>query len=312
MLESLDSGLAILQYSKHHAEHVVPCKETGMVYYIEVNLLTQKYEKEPDSDLKMKILKTAELAISQFTGEEEAVQKDYQRMLMLKMVFCRLGIGLFGNKIENVVSDDSDQDAAKDYLDFIERPGIWNGMEKRRKMLFQVAKSELYRQRKQYELAIPHAKEAVRIAEENNWHAESPNFKRRLEQLEDEMKVARSQPSAPKERDYVDQWLDEFDDDDYSLEMEELKLDVHENRANTEHSFLQSTVLRNNRTNENMVQMDFLKGHGDEPVEVNAVNTVRMNNLKCLSGIQETCYNSETTYSCKMTQPIVHDTTDST
>lgn len=59
MLEPLDVGL-------QHAILVEPGQETGMVYYIEGNLLTQKYEKDPKDDLKDKVIKTAELAISQF------------------------------------------------------------------------------------------------------------------------------------------------------------------------------------------------------------------------------------------------------
>lgn len=45
-------------------------------------------------------------------------------MLMLKMVFCRLGIGLFGKRINSVKVDDSDREAAKNYMDFIEKPDI--------------------------------------------------------------------------------------------------------------------------------------------------------------------------------------------
>lgn len=41
MLETLDTGLAHLLYAKHHAQHIEPGKSTGMVYYIEVNLLSQ-------------------------------------------------------------------------------------------------------------------------------------------------------------------------------------------------------------------------------------------------------------------------------
>ncbi|XP_063433821.1 uncharacterized protein LOC134715522 isoform X3 [Mytilus trossulus] len=74
MLESIDFGLGYLEYSKSHAEHVVPCKETGMVFYIKVNLLSQKYEQNPSSEIKNSILKTAELAISQFSGEDENVR----------------------------------------------------------------------------------------------------------------------------------------------------------------------------------------------------------------------------------------------
>lgn len=208
MLESLDVGLGFLQYSKHHAEHVVPCKETGMVFYIEVNLLSQKYEQNPSDNIKKSILKTAELAISQFSGEDENVQKDYQRMLMLKMVFCRLGIGLFGKRINSVKVDDSDREAAKNYMDFIEKPDIWEGMEKRRKMLFQIAKSEFYRQHNQIDLARMHAREAAGIAEENKWNAELPNIKKLINELENHI-----EPITKQENEDIDDWINELEND---------------------------------------------------------------------------------------------------
>lgn len=208
MLESIDVGLGYLQYSKNHAEHVVPCKETGMVFYIEVNLLSQKYEQNPSSEIKKSILKTAELAISQFSGEDENVQKDYQRMLMLKMVFCRLGIGLFGKRINSVKVDDSDREASKNFMDFIEKPNIWEGMEKRRKMLFQIAKSELYRQHNQIDLARMHAREAAEIAEENKWNAELPNIKKLVNELENHI-----EPITKKENEDIDDWMNELEND---------------------------------------------------------------------------------------------------
>ena len=91
---------------------------------------------------------------------------------MLKMVFWYLGIGLFGNKIQTVESNETDKEKAKNCLDFIEKPEVWNGMEKRRKMLFFIVKSEYYRQQKTTELAMVHAVEAEQIARENEWLAE--------------------------------------------------------------------------------------------------------------------------------------------
>ena len=185
MESTIDQGLAFLEFAKEHAEYVTPCKDTGMVYYIEVNLLTQKYEKSPSPNLKENILKTVELAIGQFSNENDDIRTDYQRMLMLKMVFCYLGIGLFGKRIENVEATETDKEKAKQCLDFIEKPDIWSGMEKRRKMLFFIAKSEYYRQQDTTELAVIHAKEAEALATENQWKAELPNIQGLLQELGD-------------------------------------------------------------------------------------------------------------------------------
>ena len=181
MMESLDTGIAHLMYAKHHAQHIEPGKPTGMVYYIEVNLLFQKYEQNPDPRLKERILRTAEEAISHFTHEVDDIRRDYQRMLMLKMAFCYLGIGLFCRSIENVSNSQDDRMAAKSCLDFIERPENWTGMEKRRKMLFMVAKAEIYRQEKQNDLARCHAVEARKLALEGDWKTELSNIEKLLE-----------------------------------------------------------------------------------------------------------------------------------
>lgn len=176
MLESLDVGLQYLDIAKHHAVQIEPGQETGMVYYIEGNLLTQKYEKEPNEQLKEKVLKTAEIAISQFDKETDQIRLDYQRMIMLKMVFCYLGLGLFCKSISNVKVSTTDLNAAKKLLNFVEKPEVWEGMEVRRKMLYHVAKAEFSRKESNMEVARCHAKEAQKIAKQFKWTTELPNI----------------------------------------------------------------------------------------------------------------------------------------
>ena len=176
MKEPLDHGLEYLERAKEHAEGVAPCYETGMVFYIEVNLLTQKYETSPTDDLKTRILKTAELAIAQFGDEREDVKIDYQRMLILKMVFCYLGISLLCKKLGNVTPSVEDLNSAEKCLTFVEKPEVWDGMENRRKMLFYLAKSVLYQRKGNTDIAKIHAKEAVKIARKNGWRKELPHI----------------------------------------------------------------------------------------------------------------------------------------
>lgn len=185
MNSTVDEGLAFLQYSREHSEHVMPCKDTGMVYYIEINLLSQKYEINPSKGMKQEVLKSIERAIAQFCTEPENIRKDYERMLMLKMAFCHLGLSLFGKKIEDVLVTDEDRKSAKKCFDFIEKPDVWERMERRRKMLYFLAVSEYYRQESVFELSLLNAKEAERIAKENKWTAELPNILDLIDDVEE-------------------------------------------------------------------------------------------------------------------------------
>ncbi|WAQ97800.1 hypothetical protein MAR_022173 [Mya arenaria] len=182
--QRLDDGLAYLQFAKEHAEYVSPCKDTGMVYYIESNLLLQKYEKQPTDQLKNTVLETIEKGISQFNEECDEIRRDYQRQLMLKMAYCYLGLGLFGKRIVEGQTSASDKDAARKVMEFIESGEVWEGMEKRRKMLFYHAKAEYYRQLNNVDIARVHAKEAEKLARENKWTKELPNISNLLDQLD--------------------------------------------------------------------------------------------------------------------------------
>ncbi|KAK3580884.1 hypothetical protein CHS0354_008169 [Potamilus streckersoni] len=182
MMESLEAGLGYLNYSKQHAEMLQPCKETGMVFYIEINLLSQIYEKNPVPDLKKQILQRTELAISHFNTEEE-FGNDFHRMLLLKKVFCQLGIGLFGKRIAGVEVDSEDTICAESYLSYLEQPDIWNEMESRRKMLFFIAKCELCRRQGKIDIASMNAERAENLARKNGWKVELANIVRLIEEL---------------------------------------------------------------------------------------------------------------------------------
>lgn len=81
-------------------------------------------------------------------------------------------------------------------------------MEKRRKMLFQIAKSEFYRQHNQIDLARMHAREAAGIAEENKWNAELPNIKKLINELENHI-----EPITKQENEDIDDWINELEND---------------------------------------------------------------------------------------------------
>ncbi|KAH3841449.1 hypothetical protein DPMN_114912 [Dreissena polymorpha] len=179
---ALDDGLSYLQFAKEHAEDILPGKDTGMVYYIETNLLFEKYETNPSNEMKSKLLNTIQIAISQFAEESEDVQRDFKRQLMIKMAYCYLGLGLFGKRIDNVAVEGCDITKAKNVIDFIETE-IWHGIEKRRQMLFFHVKAEYYRQIDNVAQSRMYARKANRLAEKYNWTKELPNISSLLNRL---------------------------------------------------------------------------------------------------------------------------------
>ena len=174
----LEDGLVHLQYAKAHADSVSPCRESGMGFYIEFNMLSQKYEKDgPTEILKSNLIKTAKTAIGHFNEEDkESIRKDFRRMLLLKIAYVHLGIGTFGNTINAATVSENDVRSAKSILDEIEEPELWRRMEMRRKMFYHIAKSRFYHIRKQYDLASAQAKTAKALSEEGNFTRELPHI----------------------------------------------------------------------------------------------------------------------------------------
>ncbi|XP_052821217.1 uncharacterized protein LOC128246804 [Mya arenaria] len=215
MTTTLDEGLAHLQFAKQHAERVVPGKDTGMVFYIETNLLFQKYAHSPTETLKGELLNTIDKGISQFNEENEGIRRDYLRMFLIKMVYCRLGLGLFGERLENVETTEEDIKTAKGAIDFIESGEIWDGMEKRRMMLFLVGKAEYHRRDGNIDLAMVHATEAEKLARENNWSKELPNISELISELTASPNNKREQYEIQKADQGVGEMIQELLGDDY-------------------------------------------------------------------------------------------------
>ena len=172
--------IAYLQYAKEHSEHIAPCKDTGLMYYLEANLYSKVYELTPSKEMKENVLNSIEHAMAQFDNEEEDIRQDYKRMLMLRKAYCYLGLNLFGKKITGASVEKSDRISAKKCLDFVEITDIWTKMESRRKMLYYIAKAEYYREEQIPEMALMFAKMAEENALKNGWTAELPNIKKLL------------------------------------------------------------------------------------------------------------------------------------
>jgi len=134
---------------------------------------------------------------------------------MLKMAYCYLGMGLFGNRVVESNVGVGDMDAAKKVLDYIETGAVWEGMEKRRKMLFYHAKAEYYRQMNNVDIARVHAREAEKLARKNKWTKELPNISSLLDKLGSSSKrTARESDMETVEKLLKDCLTDVCDDSD--------------------------------------------------------------------------------------------------
>ncbi|XP_071087713.1 uncharacterized protein [Haliotis cracherodii] len=172
----IEEGLKELNVAKSHSEFIQPCKDTGMVLYIEVNLLMQLFEKNPTPDLKMKIIKRLDEAINvHFAEEVPEVREDYTRMLYLKMVFCYLGIRVDAGTIANYTPSVGDVQNAESCLTLIDRlPAM---LDKRRRMFYHVARSVLFKCRGVLDLALDHVNAAVDKAKEGQFQKEHLSIK---------------------------------------------------------------------------------------------------------------------------------------
>ncbi|XP_071088086.1 uncharacterized protein [Haliotis cracherodii] len=163
MKESLEVGMDMLEDARALAERIEPCKDTGMVVYIQINILLQIYEKNPLLNIKRDIINKIDEAINvHFAESLPLLREDYSRMLYLKLVFCYLGIGLFGNCIEGCVTSEDDLRSAEACLRYIDSQQ--HTFDNRRKMFYFMAKSVLCRKRDNQKDALDFANMAEQKA----------------------------------------------------------------------------------------------------------------------------------------------------
>ncbi len=175
MKEPLEVGLYMLEDALKLSEHLQPCKDTGMVLYIFINIMLQMYEKTPTMDIKIKIIGKIDEAINvHFADGPSFLREDYTRMLHLKMAFCYLGIGLFGNIVEGCQVSGEDLKSARTCLNLIESGQA--KLDNRRRMFYFTAKSVLFRK-----LGSP--REALEMASLAKEKAEVCGYKKELEPI---------------------------------------------------------------------------------------------------------------------------------
>ncbi|ESP00075.1 hypothetical protein LOTGIDRAFT_158307 [Lottia gigantea] len=180
--EPLDHGLAHLMTAKMHSEMIVPCKEAGMVYYQEIDILVRKYEIETNDVMKQDMLSRCRLALNQFDEETSAVKEDFTRMLFLRMANIYLGINVFGSVIAHVQISDGDLREAENCLKMVK--STWNGMDTRRKMFYYIAKAVLNQNRNRPDIALVKSKLALELANQGKFLNEKPSIEILIQKFE--------------------------------------------------------------------------------------------------------------------------------
>ena len=66
------------------AEFLPACRETGVVLYIHFNMVSNRYEKNPNEEDRKYLLDTAKRANDHFSREDETQGNDFRRMVLLK------------------------------------------------------------------------------------------------------------------------------------------------------------------------------------------------------------------------------------
>ncbi|KAK6168359.1 hypothetical protein SNE40_020910 [Patella caerulea] len=188
LAEPLEAGLSEMMHAKMHSEHIVPCKEAGMVYYQEIDIMVRQYEKETTENIKNDMLNRCRLALGQFEHEDSAVKEDFTRMLYLRMANIYLGLNVFGRVIKNASVTEVDIAAAQQCLKNVK--ATWAGIDLRRQMFYYIAKAVLSEKRNRPDIALVKSKLALEMANSGKFKNEQPSIQTLIEKYEFEFAAA--------------------------------------------------------------------------------------------------------------------------
>lgn len=115
------------------------CCEIGIVLYIYFNMLFSIYEKKLSELERSCFLELVRKVIYYFGREDEKMGEDFRRMVLMKIVFVKFGIGVFGNYLKDVCVIEENWKKVGDILYEI---GIkyWDKLEDWWKMFFYIVK----------------------------------------------------------------------------------------------------------------------------------------------------------------------------
>ncbi|XP_033743061.1 uncharacterized protein LOC117329292 [Pecten maximus] len=175
----VEEALSYVEQAKQRLQTLPACRESGVVMYIEYNMLiSEKYEKNPSLEMKNRLLEIGRASINHFCREQETVGKDFRRMVLIKQALLLLGIGLFLNNVDSVVVTEDDRKKAETILKEIRKEENWQRMENRWHVAYYVASSKLLRLRGQSEEALADMQKAEKHAQEGSFKKELGNIKK--------------------------------------------------------------------------------------------------------------------------------------
>ncbi|XP_050416547.1 uncharacterized protein LOC126830237 [Patella vulgata] len=179
--ESLEKGMSELACALDHSRRVEPCKESGMVYYIEINMLFKKYEAEGQLSIKEELLDKTNVAISQFENEQWEIKEDYKRMLLLKRVYVYLALGVHGEEMKNISWKSEDLNQAKYCLNEIKESE--SQLDDRRRMFYYTAEAIWNERTGNVERALGTIKEALSLAKRGQFTKEESAINEHIKRM---------------------------------------------------------------------------------------------------------------------------------
>jgi len=131
----------LLQASLNSINFVAPCIEVLFMILFQVQVRLFRFEKNPNADDRRSLLLWAQVGLDCLEDTRLDSMNTWRRSLILRMVFCLLGLGYRGNVIDKCPVNESDIQEAKELLTNIDRN--WTGIETRRKMFYFLARGRI-------------------------------------------------------------------------------------------------------------------------------------------------------------------------
>jgi myosin heavy subunit len=190
----LDEALQYIDDAKSKFDLIHACRETGIVLYIEYNMLYQKYAETLNSDLKRFLSTIGNLAIAHFSREkevEETVYLDFRRMVLLKLSHLYLGVGIFGVYLDAEVTTEDIKKSVSLLRCIRNNDADWTRMETRWKWSYFTAKGRFFSLQNDLEKAIHYTNKALLHAKEGGYTKEIVGSENALQSFENKLEHAK-------------------------------------------------------------------------------------------------------------------------
>jgi len=157
----------LLQASLNSINFVVPCIEVLFIILFQVQVCLFRFEKNPNTEDRRSLLLWAQVGLDCLEDTRLDPMNTWRRSLILRMVFCLLGLGYRGNVIDNCPVNEADIHEAKELLVNIDRN--WEGIETRRKMFYYLARGRIAELTGQLADCEDHLESAIEMARKGHF-----------------------------------------------------------------------------------------------------------------------------------------------